>query len=147
MLRQISTVVLSLACIVTASCGSHHVDTSAQAFIESMAKQNPDVLRLTLHAIPEGGDSYHAIASSNADKLGKPSDPEDLKAMESGETIVLDEDGAIDVTVPIHMRDGKHRAAAGVTMASKVGREAAITEAKRLAAMIDRDLLDILRGK
>ncbi|MCA8969806.1 MAG: hypothetical protein KDC95_08490 [Planctomycetes bacterium] len=139
--RNISLALLSLIALLATSCASTHVDTQAQAFVESLAKTHPNVTRLTVHAIPKGGSSHYAIASTSASKRGTASDEEDLRAMATGEVIVLDEPGAIDVTVPIREKNGKFHASAGITIDSKVGRDAAIAEAKMIAQAIDRDLL------
>jgi hypothetical protein len=131
----------ALSLLFVGSCASTTAfDQSAQTLVESLAGKNDNVVRLTIHAIPDGGTEYMAIASTLASKLGQPSDPEDLQAIESGELVVLDEPGGIDVTVPIQSKDGRFTAATGVTMDAAMGRDAAIKVAKEIAAQIDRDL-------
>jgi hypothetical protein len=122
------------------SCASPTSESNAQTIVETLAGKNDNVVRLTVHAVPEGGTDYKAIASTLASKLNAPSDPEDLQAIESGEVVVLEEPGAFDVTVPIQSKDGKFTAAAGVTMNAAMGRDAAVEAAKEIAAQIDRDL-------
>ena len=56
-----------------------------------------------------------------AEKRGKPSDPEDLEAMKTGETVVLREGDALDVTAPILDPGGRAIAATGITLAFSEG--------------------------
>ena len=89
---------------------------AAQDIVDGVAAKHPDVVRLTLHAIPEGKTELTQVASTAKKRRGKPSDPEDLKAMKSGTEVVLDEDGALDVTVPVRKMGGKATAIVGVTL-------------------------------
>ena len=75
------------------------------------------------------------IASTMKERRGKPSDPEDLQAMKSGQEVVLDESGAIDVTVPILKKSGKATAVAGVTLRAEEGadRGALVQKARGIA--------------
>ena len=113
---------------------------AAQKTLEGVAGAHAGLQRLTLHAVPAGKDGSVQIASTMASRRGKPSDPEDLKAFETGEEIVLDEDGAVDVTVPILVKDGKPGAVAGVTVALEEGadRDAAIAEARTIAKELEK---------
>lgn len=134
--RRIAALILLLSTL--SSCASGRMDSEAQTLIDSMAATHPDVTRLTLHAMPSGASKFYAIASTSTKKRGGPSDPEDMQAMESGEVVTLLEESGVDVTVPIQMRDGKHREAVGVTMSISVNRAAAIEQAKKIAAAIDK---------
>jgi hypothetical protein len=127
-------------------CGSKdepEQDTSpfaaAQEVVDQVASRHPDVKRLTLHAVPMGEDGCTQIASTMAARRGKPSDPEDLAALESGEETVLDEEGAVDVTVPIREVDGKPTAVAGVTitMAEGADRDALVSQARAVAKELE----------
>lgn len=120
------------------ACATTAPDPNAQSIVESLASTHPAVVRLTLHAIPQGGTDYVAVASTSEAKLGRRSDPEDMRAMESGEVIVLDEAAGTDVTVPIRYKDGEYVAAVGVTIDGSMEREAAIAQGKAIAAAIDR---------
>ena len=132
---------IALTLVFFGSCAAPKApDPTAQSLVESVAANNKDVVRLTVHAIPAGEKDYKAVASTLASKLGQPSDAEDLKAINTGEVVVLEESAGLDVTVPIRMQGGRHTAAAGVTIKSGVAREAAITQAKAIAAEIDRGL-------
>jgi len=113
--------------------------SAAQKIVDGVAAKHADLQRLTLHAVPAGKTECTQIASTVAARRGKPSDPEDLKAMNSGEEIVLEEPGAIDVTVPILMKDGKPTAIAGVTLKMKEGddREALLTQARAIAKELE----------
>jgi hypothetical protein len=135
---------LLLVPVFLAACRSAPTAPSAeaQAAVESIARQHPDCVRLTVHALRPSGSDYCAIASTKAEKLGKPSDPEDLQAMKSGETIVLDEPGALDVTVPILQERGRWTAACGVTLQMHGGDERSqlVAEATGIARAVEASL-------
>ena len=147
MTSPIGSATLALSLFLLGSCAATAPDPSAQTLVESLAGKNENIVRLTVHAIPAGGADYTAVASTLASKLGKPSDPEDLQAIRGGEVVVLDEPGAIDVTVPIRMRDGAHTAAAGVTMNASMGRDAAIVAARSIATEIEKGLIENTKKK
>jgi len=111
-------------------------DPGAQTTLEALAAEDPSILRLTLHRAVPGVEGPHAVASTLAAKLGKPSDPEDIQAMATGQEVVLDEAGAIDVTIPIRPVGGKHTAAVGVTLDGAMGRAAAVAKARAIAARV-----------
>lgn len=92
-----------------------------QRVVESVAVLHPECVRLSVHSTPPGGGAKVAIASTSPDKLGKPSDPEDIEAMRSGQTILREEPGALDFTVPIVRRGDTWNAACGVTLAAAAG--------------------------
>lgn len=127
---------LSPACKSAGCCGT---ECDPQVVVEKVAKANPEVTRLTVHCMKDGAAT--ACASTSADKKGKPSDAEDIKAMQTGETTVLQEGGALDVTVPILAKDGKFGAACGVTLkADGMTREQAVAKAKTIAQAVDTGL-------
>lgn len=121
---------------------SSQVDAAAQTAIEAVAKANPEIVRLTVHMQPTGGSGPVAVASTSADKLGKPSDKEDVQAMQSGQTVVLDEKDAVDVTVPAMQKDGKWTAAIGVTLKAPAGadKEALKKKAAEIASSLEKTL-------
>jgi len=106
----------------------------AQDIVDRVAARHPDLLRLTLHAVPEGKECTQ-VASTMAERRGKPSDPEDLEAMKTGREIVLDEGGNVDVTVPILVKKGRPTAIAGVTLKpmAGAGRTATVSKAREIA--------------
>lgn len=128
---------VALCGIFLASCSSAPAPCpDTQAVVDSLARQHANVTRLSVHAVPPGGGDFCAIASTSDEKRGTKSDPEDLKAIQTGETVIRDENGSIDVTVPILMVEGKYTASAGVTLNSGVAQDAALAEAKSIAAEI-----------
>jgi hypothetical protein len=108
---------------------------AAQGIVDGVAARHANLRRLTLHAIPTKGSQCTQIASTMPERRGKPSDAEDLEALRTGKEVVLDEDGAVDVTVPIRFADGKPTAVAGVTLALEEGgdREGLVSEARAIA--------------
>lgn len=141
---RIPTIVCSfLLALVAASCTAKVSTTgnaAAQSAVEATAKMHPDVLRLTVHMAPAGGGASTAVASTAADKLGKPSDKEDLQAMETGQPVVMDEKDAVDVTVPAMQKDGKWTAAIGVTLKAAAGadKEALKKKATEIASAVEK---------
>lgn len=115
---------------------------AAQEIVDGIAAGHADLTRLTLHAVPSGKTTCTQLASTMAERRGKPSDPEDLEALRSGQEVVLDEDGAVDVTVPILVVDGKPTAVAGVTVKLAEGgdRAAAIDEARAIARELESEV-------
>ena len=115
---------------------------AAQKIVDGVASGHPSLKRLTLHAVPTGKKGCMQVASTMAARRGKPSDPEDLEAMSTGQEIVLDEEGAVDVTVPIMMVDGKPTAIAGVTvtLAEGVDREEGVGEARAIAEELEKEI-------
>jgi len=140
----LSTLVVSLVALLggcaSTCCGSCS-GTDAQAVVETLAKANPDCTRLTVHCTPAGAASPIACASTAPAKKGKPSDPEDVKAMATGQTVVLVEGGALDVTVPICKKDGKFLAACGVTLKTAgMSRDQVVAKATSIAKEVEGKL-------
>lgn len=108
---------------------------AAQKALDGVAAEHRDLLRLTLHAVPAGQTQCVQLASTMPERRGKPSDPEDLDALRTGNQVVLDEPGAIDVTVPILLVGGKPTAVAGVTLRAGAGqsRDALVQRARSIA--------------
>lgn len=138
-----------VACGMLIGCGGDEQTTTdaasfagAQAVIDQVAAKHADLKRLTLHAVPTGKEACTQIASTMASRRGKPSDPEDLKALETGEEVKLDEGGALDLTVPIRMVDGKPTAVAGVTITHGEGAdaEALVNKARAIAKELEAAL-------
>lgn len=145
-LLSLSLVLAGLAgCKSTAACCD--ACSTAQTVVETVGAAHPDVTRLTVHCGKAEGGGMTACASTSAEKRGKPSDPEDIRAVQTGETVVLDEAGAVDVTVPLLAKDGKWAAACGVTLkASGMSREQTVAKAKEIAKAVEAKLGDCCAG-
>ena len=115
---------------------------AAQKVVDGVAARHAKLQRLTLHAVPTDGAVCTQVASTKASRRGKPSDPEDLEALRTGKETVLDEPGAIDVTVPILVKDGKPGAVAGVTLRMEEGadRDALVAEARAIADELAKEV-------
>ncbi|HEX5138355.1 MAG TPA: hypothetical protein VFY93_15370 [Planctomycetota bacterium] len=136
---SLSLVIVLAACASTKGAGPY---PAAQEVVDRVAAKHADLVRLTLHAVPKGKTECTQLASTMAKRRGKPSDPEDRDAMRTGREIVLDEPGAIDVTVPILKKDGKATAIAGVTLpvASGADRNAVVGRARAIAAEVEAEV-------
>lgn len=136
-----------LALLVLAACASLRNDDDtpypeSQEVVDRVAERHDDLVRLTLHAVPQGESECTQVASTSPERRGRPSDPEDLQAMRTGEEVVLAEPGAIDVTVPILVRDGNPTAVAGVTLRAEQGadREALVSRARGIARELESEV-------
>ncbi len=125
---------LALLCALAApGCTSEAKsgNLAIQAVVDETAKKNPDIVRLTVHNTSDG-KNVMAVASTLPAKIGKASDKEDVQAIESGKTVVLDEPNALDVTVPVLQKDGKYTAAIGVTLKATADSNKETLKAKAL---------------
>jgi hypothetical protein len=149
MLRVSLLVPAGVALLLT-SCASNPAPCpDTQAIVDSMTTHHQDIVRLTVFATPPGGGACCAVASSLASKRGKPTDPEDLQAMSTGKTVILQEPGALDVTVPILPKDGRYTASAGVTLKAPAGtkQDALVARAESLAREVAQAMEANLKKK
>ena len=114
-----------------------------QALVERIASTYSEIVRLTIHAIPNGESQSRIIACNLKEKIGKPSDPEDLEAMKTGKVIVLKEGDNLDVTVPIYQA-GKPVATTGITLRLKKGesQEQVVQRALSIAKLLRSAIQD-----
>lgn len=137
------TIALSLALAFATSCASTSRSCAncekAQSVVVSVQKLHPNCTRLSIHC--PMGSGMAACASTDAARIGKASDPEDARAVQTAQVIVMDENGAFDVTVPINQKEGKPTAACGVTLkGAGMGREQAVAEATAIATAVEAGL-------
>jgi hypothetical protein len=123
-----------------AACSSPSQDSSgarsatAQAIVDRAAGQHAEIARLSIHAIPPGESSPRIVASTVAGRLGEPSDPEDVRALDGGEEIVLQEGKNLDYTMPVRDQAGRTLAVIGITISGTTGgKDAMLARAKELA--------------
>lgn len=130
---------LLAAALVAPSCqssASSDAPRDAQQVVERIASEHPNVVRLTVHATPAGQSQLRAVASTSDAKRGQPSDPEDVRALETGQQVVLQEGDDLDVTLP--MGSGQQRWVAGVTLrGAGRSRDQLIADARAIAGEID----------
>lgn len=130
--------VLSFALV--AACGVFRRDDfrEAQQLVDALSQRYQEITRLTVHAVPAGESECRVIASTDPGRRGTSSDPEDQQALSTGEVVVLEEPGAIDVTVPVLPFEGKPTAVVGVTLRQPEGRskEATVARAKEIAKAV-----------
>jgi hypothetical protein len=118
---------------------------TTQNIVDSVAADYPAVIRLTVHTTMPGGSGPVAVASTWAEKLGKPSDPEDLDAMRRGMPVVLETLTEVDVTLPILNQGARWDGAVGVTFKNDANRSQstqALTDlAKAIAKVVEDRML------
>jgi hypothetical protein len=88
----------------------------AQALIDKTVAKYPDIVRLTIHAVPAGKEGSRIIACNIKEKIGSFSDPEDLEVMRANTAVILKEGDNLDVTAPICDKAGRPIAATGITL-------------------------------
>lgn len=115
--------------------------TLAQRLADDLAKRHPELVRIGLHVTPPGGSENIIIASNVAAKIGQKSDPEDVKAMTTGQSVVLKEGENFDVTLPLHAA-GKTVGAIGLTLKPLKGddKARAAQRARVLAEEIEKQI-------
>ena len=96
----------------------------AQRLVDELAARHPELVRIGIHVTPPNKSDNIIIACNVSERIGKKSDPEDLKAMKTGQPVVLKEDGNFDVTLPLHDAAGKALGAIGLTFKPLVGEQA-----------------------
>ncbi len=111
---------------------------AAQQVVSDIAASHSDIVRLSLHGKLDGGEAV-CIASTAPEKVGKPSDKEDVDAMDSGVPVEMPEGQNFDYTAPIKDRNGVPFAAVGVTVSGKTTEEMK-ARAESIAAEVQREV-------
>jgi hypothetical protein len=93
----------------------------AQRLVEELAARHPELVRIGMHVTPPGKPDNVIIACNMPERIGQKSDPEDLKAITTGEPVALKEDNKFDVTLPLHDAAGKIIGAIGLTFSPRAG--------------------------
>lgn len=116
--------------------------TVAQKLIDDLAAKHPDLVRIGLHLTPPNRRDNIIVACNISTRIGQKSDPEDLKAMQTGQPVVLREEGNFDVTLPSHTASGEVIGAIGLTFKPHGGeRESSAAErAKKMAAEVEKEI-------
>ncbi|MCB9883007.1 MAG: hypothetical protein H6834_14570 [Planctomycetes bacterium] len=116
---------------------------AAQSIVDGVAIKH-DLVRLSIHAVPQGASAAVFVASTDMARVGNTSDPEDVTALENGATTVLREGDNHDVTVAIKDGMGQIIAATGITMSLPAG--TTDDEAKATAEAIAMELQDAINA-
>lgn len=138
-MKKTSIASLVAAFVVAACASTGGGSKNLQDLVDETRQRHPGVARLTVHRAAAGSPQPMVVASTSADKLGKPSDPEDLQAIQTAQTVVLEEAGGLDVTVPVLIHGGKAGAAVGVTLSAAPNKARAeqVAEAQAIAREIE----------
>jgi iron complex outermembrane receptor protein len=119
----------------------------AQWLVDGLAARHPDLVRIGMHVTPPSESENIIIASNVSEKIGQKSDPEDLKAMKTGQPVVLKEGGNFDVTLPLHDAAGKTIGAIGLTFKPRAGEQdaGAARRARAMAREIEKQIASTSR--
>ena len=135
---------ICLSCLVLISCQSappaNDRFPEAQELVNSTMDMTPNLVRLSIHAVPTGETNCIYVATSAADRIYRASDPEDLKGLNSGARTVMREGENLDVTIPMRNARGRIVAVAGITLANpdQVSEAELVSQADGIAANITR---------
>ncbi len=112
----------------------------AQKLVDDLAAKHPDLVRIGLHLTPPNRRDNIIVACNIAARIGQQSDPEDLKAMQTGKPIVLKEEGNFDITLPLHTASGKVIGAIGLTFKPDGNEQesSAAERARKMAAEVEK---------
>lgn len=92
------------------------INKFAQKLLERLALSYREIARISIHFTPKGSSDNIIIACTDEQKIGKLSDPEDLKVLVTGGTVLLKEGNNFDITMPIRDRQNKIIAVTGITL-------------------------------
>jgi hypothetical protein len=95
----------------------------AQKLVDDLAAKHRELIRIGLHVTPPNRSENVIIASNIPEKIAQTSDPEDVKAMQSGKPVVLKEGRNFDVTIPLHDASGRIIGAIGLTFPPRPGEQ------------------------
>ena len=114
----------------------------AQKLVDDLVAKHPDLVRVGLHLTPPDRTDNMIVACNVAARIGRKSDPEDLKAMQTGKPVVLKEEGNFDVTLPLHTASGKVIGAIGLTFKPQGNEQesTAAGRAKKMAAEVEKQI-------
>jgi hypothetical protein len=114
----------------------------AQKLVDDLVAAHPDLVRVGLHLTPPNHTENMIVACNVVERIGRKSDPEDLKAMQSGKPVVLKEGGNFDITLPLHNASGKVIGTIGLTFKPQgnVQDSAAVGHARTLAAEVEKQI-------
>src|SRR5258706_4618747 len=83
----------------------------AQDLVDRAASRHPELLQIDIHAVPPGATQSAIVAAKSRDRIGKPTDPDDLAVFKSGEPrIEINQAGDNNVEVAVQLRDVSRRA-------------------------------------
>ena len=112
--------------------------TYAQRLVDELADRHPELVRIGIHVTPPNKSDNIIIACNVSERIGQKSDPEDLKAVKTGQPVVLKEGNNFDVTLPLHDVAGKTIGALGLTFKPRPGEQEA--DAARRARVMAREV-------
>jgi hypothetical protein len=114
----------------------------AQKLVDDLVAKHPDLVRVGLHLTPPNRTDNMIVACNVAARIGRKSDPEDLKAMQTGKPVVLKEGGDFDVTLPLHTASGKVIGAIGLTFKPRDNEQESVAaeRAKKMAAEVEKQI-------
>ncbi len=110
----------------------------AQRLVEELAARHPELVRIGMHVTPPSKSDNIIIACNVPERIGQKSEPEDLKAMKTGQPVVLKEGKNFDVTLPLHDAAGNTIGSIGLTFRPRAGEQEA--DAARRARAMAREI-------
>lgn len=117
----------------------------AQRLVDELGGRHPELVRIGIHVTPPNTSENVIIACNESERIGRKSDSEDLKAMKSGQPVILKEGENFDVTLPLHDAAGNTIGAIGLTFKPRAGEQDAdaARRARGLAREIEKRIASI----
>ncbi len=117
-------------------------EIQAPKLVDNLAAKHVGLVRIAMHLTPPNGSDNIIVACNIPARIGRKSDPEDLKTMQTGKPMVLKEDQNFDVTLPLHTASGKVIGALGLTFKPQGNEQepAAVERAKRMASELEKQI-------
>ncbi len=112
----------------------------AQRLVDELGGRHPELVRIGIHVTPPNASENVIIACNETERIGRKSDSEDLKAMKSGQPVILKEGENFDGTLPLHDAAGNTIGAIGLTFKPRNGEQDAdaVRRARGLAGEIEK---------
>jgi hypothetical protein len=135
-----SGLLLVLGC--SASQGPGRDFRSVRALIDRTLENHPDIVWLTLHAVPTGQTRCRIVGCNSEEEIGKLSATEDIETMQTKSVTILPEDKVITVIAPILDKSGNAVAAAGITLkrSDSTSEESLVNQARSIAREMAKDI-------
>jgi len=143
-MRKAAVLLGSLVLACNAPHGPDREFRDVQVLVNRMVEKHPEIIWLSIHAVPTGRSRCQIIACNQTKDVGKASYIEDIEAIQTRTAAVFRAGGRVEVTAPILDRSGKAIAAIGVSFEKDpdTSEEALVNQAKSIAREMSEEIRD-----
>jgi predicted small secreted protein len=138
--------VIPLCCLLLSACNAAHGPDrdfkGARSLVGRAMEEHPDIVWLSIQAVPTGQTRAKVIACSEEEMVGKPADVESIEAMQAKQVAVGREGMYLYMTVPIQDKSGNAIAAMSITFKCQdsTSDEARVNQAKSIAREMSKEI-------